>query len=107
MLLNNERNRLEGFVTSIRRVLRPGGKLLLREHDVVDPTMNAVVSLAHDVFNAGTGVSWEDNQKEIRKFRSVADWRTYLEQHGFKAASEPEAQAGDPTNNLLVAYAKV
>lgn len=100
-------DRLEGFVTSIRRVLRPGGKLLLREHDVVDPTMDAVVSLAHDVFNAGTGVSWEDNQKELRKFRSVADWRSYLEKHGFAVASEPEAQAGDPTNNLLVAYTKV
>lgn len=100
-------DRLEGFVTSIRRVLRPKGKLLLREHDVVDPTMDAVVSLAHDVFNAGTGVTWAENQAEIRKFRSVEQWRTYLEAHGFKVASKPEAQAGDPTDNLLVAYEKV
>lgn len=100
-------DRLEPFIAGIRRVLRPGGKLLLREHDVVDPTMDAVVSLAHDVFNAGTDVSWADNQAEIRKFRSVADWKALLEGQGFRVASAPEAQAGDPTNNLLLAFAKV
>ena len=43
--------KLEGFIDGIRRVLRPGGKLLLREHDVVDATMDSVVSLAHDEEN--------------------------------------------------------
>lgn len=100
-------DQLEGFIDGIRRVLAPGGKLLLREHDVVDPTMFAVVSLAHDVFNAGTAVSWPDNQTEIRKFRSVAEWTTMLEQRGFKKVGQPVAQQGDPTNNLLVAFEKV
>lgn len=99
--------KLEGFIDGIRRVLRPGGKLLLREHDVVDATMDHVVALAHDVFNAGTEVDWASNQAELRAFRSVAAWTAMLEARGYQRQGTPEAQAGDPTNNLLLAFAKV
>ena len=53
---------------SIARMLRPGGIFILRDHDVTTPQMHAFVSLAHAVFNAGLGVSWEINAKELRHF---------------------------------------
>ena len=38
--------RLVPFLASIRRVLRPGGVFIVREHDVRDENLRAIVSLA-------------------------------------------------------------
>ncbi|MCO4743683.1 MAG: class I SAM-dependent methyltransferase [Proteobacteria bacterium] len=98
---------LEGFVGSLRRVLRPGGKLMLREHDVPDPTMDRFVALAHDVFNAGVGLSWQENAAQLRHFRSVDGWTSWLEGQGFKRAETVVLQEGDPTDNTLLMFEKV
>lgn len=100
-------DRLEGFVQSIRRVLRPGGRLLLRDHDVADPAMSSLVALAHDVFNAGLFLSWEENHRQVRRFRSLAVWTDYLGASGFRRSERALAQDGDPTRNLLVEHVKV
>jgi hypothetical protein len=98
--------RLEGFVQSIRRVLRPGGRLLLRDHDVDRPTQWSMVALAHDVFNAGLMITWEETHKQVRLFRSMRDWTSYLTAAGFKRSERAIAQAHDPTKNLLVEFTK-
>ncbi|MEZ4237390.1 MAG: class I SAM-dependent methyltransferase [Myxococcota bacterium] len=99
-------DRLEGFVASVHRVLRPGGRLLLREHDVGDGTMDTFVALAHDVFNAGVEVSWTDNAQQVRGFRSVADWTATLEGWGFRREDGAELQDHDPTDNTLVSFVR-
>ncbi len=100
-------DRLEGFVGSIHRVIRPGGRLLLRDHDVDSPGMEYFVALAHDVFNAGVSLSWEENHRQIRLFRSIDEWTKYLESAGFERASERRlAQELDPTENLMVEFVK-
>lgn len=99
-------DRLDGFVDSVKRVLRPGGSLLLREHDVDDAEMDTFVALAHDVFNAGVAVSWADNCKQIRAFRSVSDWTARLEAAGFRRQSGAERQDHDPTDNTLLAFVR-
>lgn len=99
--------RLDGFIAGIHRVLRPGGCLLLREHDVVDATMDDIVALAHDVFNAGVMAPWEVNAREYRRFRSVQDWTALLSERGFRLEGEPRVQAGDPTDNNLLKFVKV
>src|SRR5439155_1295656 len=63
---------LEPFVRSIRRIVRPGGVFILRDHDVKTKEMDTFVSLAHTVFNAGLGVPWETNRQELRQF-----WQGY------------------------------
>src|SRR5262249_38245634 len=50
---------LAGFVKSIHRILRPGGSLILRDHDVRSPGMATFVSLVHTVFNLGLNVPWD------------------------------------------------
>lgn len=97
---------LGDFVASLRRVLRPGGRLLVREHDVAAPAMDTFVALAHDVFNAGVGISWEDNAAQLRHFRSVADWTLWFEAQGFRAVPGAATQAGDPTDNTLLCFEK-
>jgi SAM-dependent methyltransferase len=100
--------RRDAFVLSIERVLRPGGKLLLRDHDVDSADMNHMVALAHDVFNMGLGLPWEQNQREIRNFTSVDGITRYLESRGFRAdrSKRPLLQSGDPTHNALMAFVK-
>jgi FAD/FMN-containing dehydrogenase/SAM-dependent methyltransferase len=98
---------LDGFVTSIRRVLRPGGLFILRDHDVPTPEMKRFVSLVHTVFNAGIGVSWEENAKEPRYFAPLSRWTELLRKAGFEDLGIRLLQANDPSDNTLMAFRKV
>jgi hypothetical protein len=98
--------RLDPFVASIRRVLRPGGRLVVRDHDVDGPEMNAMVGLAHDVFNAGVKLTWRDNHEQIRNFQSIAWLEQYLAARGLERSGGTGLQAGDPTRNTLLMFVK-
>lgn len=98
--------RLDPFVESLHRILRPGGRLVLREHDVDTDTQDELVALAHDVFNVGTHLSWETNADQLRHFRSVDRWTTLLEGHGFRREEGHALQEGDPTDNALLVFAR-
>lgn len=99
-------DRLDGFVRAIHRVMKPGGRLIVRDHDVDGERMDAMVGLAHDVFNAGVGIPWDDNTAQIRNFRSLVDLKDYLEARGFQRAERLEFQQGDPTRNGLMLFTK-
>jgi SAM-dependent methyltransferase len=99
-------DRLDGFVRAIHRLLAPGGLLVVRDHDVDGERMDAMVGLAHDVFNAGVGITWPDNAAQIRNFRSLADLTSYLEARGFRRAETVQFQHGDPTKNGLMLFTK-
>jgi SAM-dependent methyltransferase len=98
--------RLEAFVRSIARVLRPGGVFVLRDHDVTSPDMDAFVALAHAVFNAGLGLPWAENHKERRHFAPIAEWSRRVEAAGLVDGGRRLAQAHDPSDNLLLAFTK-
>jgi hypothetical protein len=100
-------DRLDAFVRSIGRVLKKDGSLILRDHDVNSETMNSVVALAHDVFNAGLMTPWNKNHSELRHFRSIDDWVIYLEERGLQFQGKKILQPGDPTKNTLMEFKKV
>jgi FAD/FMN-containing dehydrogenase/SAM-dependent methyltransferase len=97
-------NRLDAFVASIARVLRPGGLFILRDHDVTDDYMRAMAALAHAVFNAGLGVPWETNAQELRHFRSIDAWIELLDRHGLTPVGPRLLQAHDPRLNTLLCF---
>jgi FAD/FMN-containing dehydrogenase/SAM-dependent methyltransferase len=99
-------SRLEGFIKSIRRVLRPGGVFILRDHDVKTPEMFTFVSLVHTVFNAGLGVPWETNQQELRYFAPVSDWVQRLRSVGLMDSGKRLLQANDPSDNVLMSFVR-
>jgi SAM-dependent methyltransferase len=99
--------KLAPFVASLRRVLRPGGRMLVRDHDADTRKQDTLTALAHDVFNAGLLLSWEENARQVRLFRSMRDWSSYLSAAGFKRSKKLLAQAHDPTQNLLAEYVKM
>ena len=98
--------KLDAFVDSIARVLRPGGLFIIRDHDVTTPQMDAFVSLAHTVFNAGLGVPWETNRKELRRFAPVAQWSRLLEQRRLRDTGARLLQPHDPSANTLMSFVK-
>lgn len=98
--------RLDGFLAGLHRLLAPGGRLILREHDVDDAVQHDIVALAHDVFNVGTHLTWADNHAQLRHFRSVDDWTTHLDAHGFRRDEGHELQEGDPTDNALLVFTR-
>jgi FAD/FMN-containing dehydrogenase/SAM-dependent methyltransferase len=99
-------DQLMPFVASIRRVLRPGGVFVVRDHDVSSESMRVLVSLAHTVFNAGLGEPWESNARELRCFAGVVEWVRRLAAAGFSDTGHRVLQANDPTANTLMAFVK-
>jgi len=94
------------FIKSVVDTLRPGGKLVLRDHDASNDDMKFMAALAHDVFNAGLDVSWEKNLAEIRNFTSISEIADKVSSYGVTADSSRLLQAGDPTKNTLMVFTK-
>lgn len=95
------------FVSSVRDVMRPGGKLILRDHDAFNEDMWRMAALAHDTFNAGTDQSWQINRDELRNFYSLRFIIEYLADLGLKHDGQVCFQRGDPTRNGLMGFTKV
>jgi SAM-dependent methyltransferase len=94
----------EEFLSQIRQVLRPGGTLIVRDHNVKDEAMWRMVALAHDVFNMGTQETWKYNDAELRNFYPLAKLERMMSAAGFKAEGKRLLQVGDPTLNTLMKF---
>ncbi|MGB5489241.1 MAG: class I SAM-dependent methyltransferase [Woeseiaceae bacterium] len=97
----------ESFVSSVRDVLRPGGTLILRDHNCHDEDSWRMAALAHDAFNAGTDETWQFNADELRNFYSMRFIIDYVEGIGFRNNKQLLYQPGDPTRNGLTAFVKI
>lgn len=95
------------FISSVRDVIHPGGRLILRDHDVHNEDTWRIAALAHDTFNAGIDESWDFNRKELRNFYSLRFIIDCLEDLGFKHGGQLHFQRGDPTRNALTAFTKI
>ena len=97
----------EEFISSVIDVIRPGGKLILRDHDAHNEDMWRMAALAHDTFNAGIDETWQFNHDELRNFYSLRFIIDYLENLGLEHGGQLYFQRGDPTRNGLTAFTKV
>ncbi len=95
------------FVSAVRDVIRPGGVLILRDHDCHDEDSWRMAALAHDTFNAGTEESWQFNAAELRNFYSIRFIIDLVEDIGFRNNNRLLFQPGDPTRNALTAFRKI
>ena len=95
------------FISAVRDVIRPGGVLILRDHDCHDEDSWRMAALAHDTFNAGTEESWQFNADELRNFYSIRFIIDLVEDTGFRNNNKLLFQPGDPTRNALTAFRKI
>lgn len=99
--------KLDAFLSSIARILRPGGVFLLREHDAATPEIMALTHAAHSIFNLYLAkATLSDEINEYRNFNDMSYWTTLLEAHGFDCGDTRLLQEGDPTKNTLFACTK-
>lgn len=98
---------LEGYITSMHRILRKGGLFIMRDHDVKSPEMATFVSLVHTVFNLGLNVSWEKDKEEFICFKSIDEWSNLISTYGFKDSGARILQDKDPSDNTLVSFTKL
>lgn len=96
----------EAFISTVRDLLRPGGRLVLRDHDAHNEDTRRIAALAHDTFNAGTQESWQFNADERRNFYSLRFIVELLEGLGLRHDRQLYYQNGDPTRNALTAFTK-
>ena len=100
-------DRVDAFVESMHRTLRPGGVVLLRDHDTTTEEVRAIASVVHSFVNAADGVSLSVEEKEVREFYSLDDWTDFMENHGFTRISpESLVLTDDPTKNAMFAFVK-
>jgi FAD/FMN-containing dehydrogenase len=99
-------DKLRPFIASISRILKPGGKFILREHDVKTESFDDFACLIHKVFNCGTGESLELENNELRHFRPVSEWVTIMEKHNLMDDGFRELQDNDPSDNVLLCFTK-
>jgi SAM-dependent methyltransferase len=99
--------KLDGFIKSIHRVLRPGGLFIIRDHDVKSAEMATFVSLVHTVFNAGLNETLEFEKKDFKNFKSADDWAGIITAAVFKDAGLRILQDNDPSDNTLMLFTKI
>jgi len=98
--------KLAPFITSLYNALRPGGKFIIRDHDVRNEEMATFVSLVHTVFNLGLNESWEFEKKDYKNFKSAEEWSRIISQCGFRDAGQRILQDKDPSDNTLMLFTK-
>jgi len=96
---------LDGFISSLHRILRKGGKLIIRDHDGTEK-LKPLLHVVHSVYNAITGVSEKDERAEIRNFQPLQFWITTVTKQGFSVSDARLLQKNDPTQNTLLCFTK-
>lgn len=100
-------DRLDPFAQSLYAKLKPGGVVLLREHNAGSKELQALVSVVHSFVNAAAGVTWDAESKKIRLFQSEDYWKKFMERHHFIYVPHPaEVLTDDPTQNGMMAFVK-
>lgn len=98
--------RLQAFCEELTSKIKPGGLLILREHDVKNEEIRLMAAMVHEVFGAALGDPWEAIRDEVRNFKSCQEWSKLLASMGWVDSGLRIAQKGDPTDNLLMAFRK-
>lgn len=99
--------KLDTFIRSIHRILRPGGSFIIRDHDVKTPEMATFVSLVHTVFNAGLNETWEFETNDSKNFRPANEWAEMIKKADFEDARKRILQDNDPSDNTLMLFKKL
>lgn len=100
-------DRMEPFLQSMHKKLKPGSVILLRDHDAGSDEVKAIASVVHSFVNAVDGVFLKQEEAEIRNFQPESYWQNLMERNGFTRIDKqglilPE----DPTQNAMMAFVK-
>lgn len=98
--------KLNPFISSLYKSLRPGGMFIIRDHDVRTPEMAVFVSLVHTVFNLGLNETYEFEKNDFKNFKPADEWSRIISLSGFSDAGNRILQHKDPSDNTLMLFTK-
>lgn len=100
--------KLDAFIASIARVVRPGGVLILRDHDVINDDVSHIIDAGHSLYNILISDEPLDIQVyEYRNFQKLSYWIELLKKYGFQAGEERCVQEGDTSLNTMLKFTKI
>jgi hypothetical protein len=97
---------LPGCLEQLAKVVRPGGMVLLLEHDVETAHAGLEASLAVTLSFLCAGDTWEASQLHPRAFRAADEWSLLMQQHGLLEVGGRERIPRTPFGDLLLAFRK-
>ncbi len=80
--------KVNGYITQLFEKLRPGGILLIREHDAVDAIDKMLCDIEHSLFIIASGEDMKSVFKQKNNYLSRLEWRFLLESAGFEQLYE-------------------
>ncbi|XWV25902.1 oxidoreductase, FAD-binding [Tupanvirus soda lake] len=96
---------LEVVVKSVHHILKTGGMFVIREHNAY-PNLIPILNAAHNIFNAVTGETYDNEVNEIRQFRKVNEWIKLIENLGFEDVGVYDMQKNDSTEDFMICFRK-
>ena len=70
---------VKSVVVEIKRVLKPGGRLVIYEHDVINANQANLVEFQHRIFTMGFDtMTLTEHKKTFTKFRSRREWEKII-----------------------------
>ena len=97
---------LRTLLDDMMDALRPGGLVLVLDHDAEGPYEALEASVALRLAALCDQQSWEQSESWARDFRSADDWATEFSDAGFEELGGREKVARTPWGNLLTAFQK-
>jgi SAM-dependent methyltransferase len=93
-------------LAQLAKVVRPGGMVLLLEHDVETAHDGLEASLAVTLAYLCAGATWEASQAHPRAFRAADEWSGLMQEHGLLETGARERIPRTPFGDLLLAFQK-
>ena len=97
---------LPACLVQLAKVIRPGGLVLLLEHDVETAHDGLEASLAVTLAFLCAGATWEASQAHPRAFRAADEWSALMQAHGLLETGARERIPRTPFGDVLLAFQK-
>ena len=99
-------SQLARCLAQLALVVRPGGMVLLLEHDVETAHAGLEASLAVTLAYLCAGATWEASQAHPRAFRAADEWSALMQAQGLLEVGARERIPRTPFGDLLLAFQK-